>query len=312
MGGHMAHNLLKAGFQVTAFDLSDPALRLAEERGASIASSPKEAASKADVVVTMLPSSPHVKSVYGDSEGVLAGAKSNALLIDSSTIDPATAQAVAKEATSIGCRMIDAPVSGGVTGAEQGTLTFMCGGSEADFAAAEPVLSPMGKNIVLCGASGMGQTAKICNNLILAISMFGVSEAFNLATHLGMDAKALQQIVSTSSGYCWSNNVYNPVPGVIEGIPPSNDYKGGFGADLMKKDIGLALDAAQHSDSAMFLAPAVHAVYERMSQEGLGHRDFASVYEFLQQRLHMPPQQLAQLHESTRVQVLSHDDDKTE
>jgi 3-hydroxyisobutyrate dehydrogenase len=240
MGGHMANNLLRKGHDLVVLDVVPASIENVKAfaatvgRTVTVASSPAEVAAAADTVVTMLPSSPHVKEVYAGAKGLFsalpgrkAAGKPQLLLIDSSTIAPPVAVEVAAQAAAQAdgaAVMVDAPVSGGVGGAEQGTLTFMVGGPDATFAAAKSVLELMGKNIVHCGAAGTGQAAKVCNNLILGISMAGVSEAFNLAGTLGLDAKVLAGIVNTSSGRCWSSDTYNPVPGVMPAVPASKGY----------------------------------------------------------------------------------------
>eukprot|EP01006_Ploeotia_vitrea_P003574 TRINITY_DN112858_c0_g1_i1.p1 TRINITY_DN112858_c0_g1~~TRINITY_DN112858_c0_g1_i1.p1 ORF type:complete len:318 (+),score=161.21 TRINITY_DN112858_c0_g1_i1:43-996(+) len=281
MGGHMAHNLVKKGHQVTVYDVVQQSMATAGERGCLLASSPKELAAEADVVVTMLPSSPHVVQVYGGEDGVLAGAKSGAMLVDCSTIDPLTAKDVAAQAMANGCEMIDAPVSGGVLGAEAGTLTFMVGGSEQGYERAHPILAAMGQNIVHCGDNGTGQVAKICNNLVLAISMVGVSEGMALGKRLGMDPERLAGIFNTSTARCWSSDTYNPCPGVMEGVPSSRGYTGGFGVNLMKKDLGLAIAAAQSADVSIPAGSTVHQLYSLLSSHGYGAKDFSSVFEYL-------------------------------
>ena len=225
MGRHMAANLLKAGHNVHVYDLSASAVGELVAKGAVAMKSAADVAVGVDAVITMLPSSPHVKEVYETS--VFPAAAPGTLCIDCSTIDPMTTKALSTAAAGRRLRMIDAPVSGGVGGAEAGTLTFMVGGAPADFDAAKPLLAAMGKNIVHCGGSGTGQIAKLCNNLILGISMTAVSEAMNLGVRLGADPKTLAAIVNTSTGRCWSSDTYNPVPGVMPGVPSSRGYTGG-------------------------------------------------------------------------------------
>jgi 3-hydroxyisobutyrate dehydrogenase len=277
MGDPMAQNLIKAGHQLVVYDVVQTAVDKFKALGQTIATSPKHAASQAELVITMLPSSPHVKSVYLGDNGVLAGAKSGTLLIDSSTIDPQTAREVATAATKQNNPMIDAPVSGGTGGAVAGTLTFMVGGATSDYDKAKPILAHMGKNIVHCGAAGNGQVAKICNNMLLGISMIGTSEAMNLGVSLGMDPKILAGIINTSSGRCWSSDTYNPYPGVMENVPASRGYSGGFGGDLMLKDLGLAVDAARAAKQPVMLGAAAQQVYQMMSSHGDGGKDFSGV-----------------------------------
>eukprot|EP00457_Paulinella_chromatophora_P008660 gb/GEZN01008701.1/.p1 GENE.gb/GEZN01008701.1/~~gb/GEZN01008701.1/.p1 ORF type:complete len:328 (-),score=48.16 gb/GEZN01008701.1/:327-1310(-) len=281
MGAHMASNLLKKQQQLVVFDLNADAVKKLEDKGAKSAKNPKELAQQVKIIITMLPSSPHVHKVYCGDDGILAGASSSTFLIDSSTIEPGVAQQVAAAAIAKQCRMVDAPVSGGVGGAEAGTLTFMVGGNEEDFKQALSLLQLMGKNIVHCGGSGMGQTAKVCNNLLLAISMTGVAEAMNLGISSGMDPKILASIINTSSGRCWSSDTYNPVPGVMQGVPASRDYSGGFGSALMLKDIGLALDAAKTVGVQSPLGTQVRDMYKQIVDSGKGGKDFGYIYEYL-------------------------------
>jgi 3-hydroxyisobutyrate dehydrogenase len=236
------------------------------------------------LVITMLPSSPHVKTVYLGSDGVLAGVRPSVTLIDSSTIDPHTAREVAVLAAQHGNPMADAPVSGGTGGAEAGTLTFMVGGDAGVFENIAPVLRHMGKNIVHCGESGTGQVAKICNNLLLGITMIGVSEAMNLGTALGIDAKVLAGIINTSSGRCWSSDTYNPYPGVMENVPAARGYTGGFGADLMLKDLGLAVDAAKLSKQPAVLGALAQQLYQMFSAQGAGGQDFSAIINLYRQK----------------------------
>ena len=284
MGSCMAANLLKAGYPVHVFDVSEKAVALAVQQGAVAASSPSEAASKAEVVTTMLPSSPHVQSVYLEGEtSVVAGARPGTLCIDSSTIDPNVSRSVAKSLHSSGLHVVDAPVSGGVPAASAGTLTFMVGGSEVDFRRAMPLLQVMGKNVVHCGNNGDGQVAKVCNNLILGISMMAVSEALNLGVSLGADPAMLSSVINTSSGQCWSSTLYNPVPGVLPGVPSSRDYEGGFGTDLMKKDLGLANIAADTVGCSLPMGKHALDAYQAISDAGFGKKDFSVAYKWLQQ-----------------------------
>jgi 3-hydroxyisobutyrate dehydrogenase len=277
MGAPMARNLLKAGHSLVVFDVVQNNLDALTGAGAVAAKSAKDAAAKAELVITMLPSSPHVKSVYLGKEGVLAGVAKGITLIDSSTIDPHTAREVIAAATEQGNPMADAPVSGGTGGAEAGTLTFMVGGTAEVFERIAPVLRQMGKNVVHCGAAGTGQVAKICNNMILGISMIGVSEAMNLGAALGIDPKVLAGIINTSSGRCWSSDTYNPYPGVMENVPASRGYTGGFGADLMLKDLGLATDAAKMSKQPVMMGALAQQLYQTLSAQGAGGQDFSAV-----------------------------------
>eukprot|EP00004_Rigifila_ramosa_P006755 TRINITY_DN17675_c0_g1_i1.p2 TRINITY_DN17675_c0_g1~~TRINITY_DN17675_c0_g1_i1.p2 ORF type:complete len:305 (-),score=74.64 TRINITY_DN17675_c0_g1_i1:47-961(-) len=281
MGAGMAANLVKAGKQLVVFDVSPAAVSSFVAKGATAAASPAEVSAQADVVVTMLPSSPHVQQVYTGANGILSRVRPNTLLIDSSTIDPAVSRQVATAALQSKARMVDAPVSGGVGAASAGTLTFMVGGEADDFAQAKPLLSLMGKNIVHCGGNGTGQIAKVCNNLVLGISMVGLAEAMACGVKMGMDPKVLAGIINTSSGRCWSSDTYNPVPGVMENVPSSRGYSGGFAADLMKKDLGLACDMAKALQTPMFLGNAALQVYQLLHQNGAGGQDFSVVYKLL-------------------------------
>jgi len=277
MGDPMCRNLLKHGHRLKVHDLVPDLVGNLVEAGCEAATSAADCARGVDVFITMLPSSPHVRAVYTADYGVLPEVAPGTPLIDCSTIDPITARDVAMDARARGCTMVDAPVSGGVAGAQAGTLTFMVGGEAAEFEAARPILQCMGKNIVHCGASGNGQVAKICNNLMLAIEMIGTSEGMALAARLGMDPKVFASIVNTSSGCCWSSDTYNPYPGVLEGVPAARGYSGGFGSDLMLKDLGLALDAARAAAQPALLGALAQQVYQKHSADGHGGQDFSSV-----------------------------------
>src|SRR5579862_250199 len=277
MGNPMCRNLLKHGHALKIYDVVPDLVKKLEKEGCEVATSASECARGVDVVITMLPSSPHVRSVYLGEYGVLKGAKPGTPLIDSSTIDPLTSREVAMDAKAKGCPMIDAPVSGGVGGAEAGTLTFMVGGETHDYEAAKPILQAMGKNIVHCGGVGNGQVAKICNNMMLAIEMIATSEGMTLAAKLGMDPKTFAAIVNTSSGRCWSSDTYNPYPGVLDNVPASRGYTGGFGADLMLKDLTLVTDAAKSAKHPVLLGAVAQQVYQKHSNDGNGAKDFSSV-----------------------------------
>jgi 3-hydroxyisobutyrate dehydrogenase len=277
MGAPMARNLLKAGHSLVVYDVVQRNVDALQAAGASGATSAARAADDAELVITMLPSAPHGKTVYLGNDGVLAGVRPSVTLIDSSTIDPHTAREVAAQAAQHGNPMADAPVSGGTGGAEAGTLTFMVGGDAGVFEKVAPVLRHMGRNIVHCGESGTGQVAKICNNLLLGISMIGVSEAMNLGVALGIDAKVLAGIINTSSGRCWSSDTYNPFPGVMENVPAARGYTGGFGADLMLKDLGLAVDAAKLSKQPAVLGALAQQLYQMFSAQGSGGQDFSAI-----------------------------------
>ncbi|WP_028224325.1 3-hydroxyisobutyrate dehydrogenase [Paraburkholderia ferrariae] len=277
MGAPMALNLLKAGHTLVVFDLSETAMQTLAEAGATRAASPKAAASGAEWVVTMLPAAAHVRSVLTAEDGVLAGIGRGVTIIDSSTIDPTSAREFAALAAARGNTFVDAPVSGGTGGAVAGTLTFMVGGSAAAYESVKPVLSGMGKNIVHCGDTGTGQVAKICNNLVLGVTMAGVAEAMALGEALGIDPKVLGGIMNTSTGRCWSSDTYNPYPGVIETAPSTRGYAGGFGTDLMLKDLGLATDAAKGVHQPAFMGAIAQQLYQAMSSRGDGKLDFSAV-----------------------------------
>ncbi|MBM3557676.1 MAG: 3-hydroxyisobutyrate dehydrogenase, partial [Alphaproteobacteria bacterium] len=245
MGGPMARNLIKAGHEVKGFDLATGAVEIFVKAGGAKAATAKDAAQGVEAVVTMLPAGKHVREVYAGADGLIAKAAKGTLFIDSSTIDVATARAVEAEAAKAGHDFVDAPVSGGVGGAEAGTLTFMVGGSPRAFERAKPLLDKMGKTIVHAGNPGNGQAAKICNNMILGVSMIAVGEAFVLAEKLGLPAQTLFDISSKSSGQCWSMTTYCPVPGPVPTSPANRDYKAGFTVDMMLKDLRLAQEAAQ-------------------------------------------------------------------
>ncbi|MBP0595240.1 3-hydroxyisobutyrate dehydrogenase [Paraburkholderia sp. LEh10] len=277
MGAPMAQNLLKAGHELTVFDLNTEAVQSLVAAGANSAPSPKAAATNAEYVITMLPAATHVRSVLTGEEGILAGIAKHVTIIDSSTIDPASVKAFAELAKQNGNTFVDAPVSGGTGGAAAGTLTFMVGGSPQAYEHVKPVLAAMGKNIVHCGDTSTGQVAKICNNLVLGITMAGVSEAMALGEALGIDPKVLGGIINTSTGRCWSSDTYNPFPGVIETAPSTRGYTGGFGTDLMLKDLGLATDAAKFARQPVFLGALAQQLYQTMSTKGAGKLDFSAV-----------------------------------
>jgi 3-hydroxyisobutyrate dehydrogenase len=277
MGGPMARNLLKAGHTVVVFDVVRRNVEALTAAGAEPAASAKQAAAQAELIITMLPSSPQVKTVYLGEDGVLAGVGRGIPLIDCSTIDPHTAREVASIAATGANAMADAPVSGGTGGAEAGTLTFMVGASSGHFEFIKPILAHMGKNIVHCGDSGTGQIAKICNNMLLGITMIGVAETMNLGAALGIDPKILAGIINTSSGRCWSSDTYNPYPGVMDNVPAARGYTGGFAADLMLKDLGLAADAAKQVHTPVILGATAQQLYQSFSARGAGSLDFSAI-----------------------------------
>jgi 3-hydroxyisobutyrate dehydrogenase len=276
MGGRMAANLVKAGHKVTAFDLVAASRDQAKADGAAVAESSVVSVMGAEVVITMLPAGKHVLSVW--QEVVPAMAK-GALIIDCSTIDVESAKQAHALAASHGIGSIDAPVSGGTGGAKGATLTFMCGGDDKAFASAKAILEKMGKKIVHCGGAGAGQAAKICNNMILGISMIAVSEGFALAEKLGLSHQALFDVSSTSSGQCWSLTSYCPVPGPVPGSPANNDYKPGFASALMVKDLTLAQDAAKAAGAATPLGQHAQEIYKAFDASGNGGVDFSGIIQ---------------------------------
>jgi 3-hydroxyisobutyrate dehydrogenase len=278
MGRPMAENLLKKGFSLVVYDVNAEAVK--SFAGASGATSVAEAVSGVDAVVTMLPSSPHVEDVYLGRGKLLEAARAGTLLMDCSTIAPDTARKVAAAAKAKNCEMIDAPVSGGTAGAQGATLTFMVGGSDSTLEKARPFLEAMGKNIFHAGDSGAGQVAKACNNMLLAIHMIGTAEALALGERCGMDPKRLSEIMSKSSGGNWSLEKYNPWPGVMENVPSSRGYQGGFAVDLMTKDLGLALEAALASGATTPLGSLARSLYRSHGEHGAGKLDFSSILSF--------------------------------
>lgn len=277
MGAPMARNLLKAGHSLNLFDLNKEVLADLASQGGHISVSPREAAQGAELVITMLPAAAHVRSVWLGENGVLAGIGEGVPAVDCSTIDPQTARDVAAAAAKQGVHMADAPVSGGTGGAQAGTLTFMVGATQALFDTLHPVLAQMGRNIVHCGDVGTGQVAKICNNLLLGISMVGVSEAMALGAALGIDSEVLAGVINSSTGRCWSSEVYNPWPGIVETAPASRGYTGGFGAELMLKDLGLATEAARQAHQPVVLGAVAQQMYQAMSLRGEGGKDFSAI-----------------------------------
>ena len=279
MGGGMAANLVKNGFAVRAFDLSDAALAKAEAAGATRASSAAEAVAGADAVVTMLPAGKHVEAVYNDE--VFGAAKAGALFLDCSTIDVATARRVIAAAKAKGFLMADTPVSGGIAAANGGSLTFMVGGDDEAFAMAKPILSAMGKAVIHAGSDGNGQAAKICNNMLLGATMVATCEAFAMAEKIGLDAQTFYDISSVSSGQSWSMTSYCPVPGVGPQSPADNGYNGGFAIALMLKDLKLALEAAASVNASVPMGAQAESLYQLLANKGETGQDFSSIIKFL-------------------------------
>ncbi|MEY4370842.1 MAG: 3-hydroxyisobutyrate dehydrogenase, partial [Pseudomonadota bacterium] len=263
--------------------LTEPLVAL----GAEAKNSPAEVvkSSGVEIVITMLPASIHVKEVYLGENGILKNIPRGICLIDSSTIDPRTARDVAKKSESQGNPMLDAPVSGGTGGAQSGTLTFMVGGDERIFNMAKPILTNMGKNIVHCGPSGNGQVAKVANNMLLGISMIGVAEAMSLGVSMGMDPNILAGIINSSSGRCWSSEIYNPYPGVVANAPSSRNYTGGFGTDLMIKDLGLATEAAAQINQPATMVTTALKLYKDLSFQGDGALDFSAIIKLINKKI---------------------------
>ncbi|HEV2649890.1 MAG TPA: 3-hydroxyisobutyrate dehydrogenase [Rhizomicrobium sp.] len=280
MGGPMARNLLKAGHELHAFDLSAAALKVLEQDGAKVMANMQAAVREADVVITMLPRGEDVRVCY-QKNGVLVAARKDALLIDCSTIDIESARAVHAAAEKAGFDFLDAPVSGGVGGAEAGTLAFMCGGSDKAFARAQPILEKMGKRIVHAGGAGAGQAAKICNNMLLAISMIGTCEAFALGEKLGLEHQKLFDIMSAASGQCWSLTSYCPVPGPVPNAPSNRDYAGGFATALMLKDLKLSQTAASAVGANTPLGAQAAQLYSMFGAQGSMAKDFSAIIKML-------------------------------
>ena len=281
MGGPMAANLLKAGHQVTGFDIVPDLAKGLAAKGGRVAGSVAEAAASGELVITMLPAAAQVRSVYLGDQGVLSKASKTALLIDCSTIDVETARAVSTAAAEAGFDMLDAPVSGGVAGAEAASLTFMVGGESDVFARAQPVLAAMGRTMVHAGPAGNGQAAKICNNMILGVSMIAVCEAFSLAERLGVSAQTLFDIAAKSSGQCWAMTSYCPVPGPVPSSPANREYAPGFTAAMMLKDLRLAQQAAGTVAAAAPLGAAAANLYQLFVEEGTAGLDFSAIYRLI-------------------------------
>ena len=281
MGRPMLANLVKKGHTVSAFDVAEAALDGAVRAGAARAASAAAAARDAELVITILPSSSHAESVYLGAGGVLEAVARGRLCVDMSTIDPSVSRRIAEAVTARGARFLDAPVSGGVPRAEDGTLAIMVGGDARDFEEARPVLAAMGANIIHVGPVGSGEVAKLCNNLIAGVAAVAVSEAFRIAEGFGVDPKVLTDVISKSSGNTWVMEHMHPVPGLVGKAPSSRDYAPGFTTDLMAKDLGLAVNAARELRVPVSVAPAAQQLLRLASSHGYGRKDFSSVYQFL-------------------------------
>uniref|UniRef100_M4B845 3-hydroxyisobutyrate dehydrogenase n=1 Tax=Hyaloperonospora arabidopsidis (strain Emoy2) TaxID=559515 RepID=M4B845_HYAAE len=281
MGGRMADNLRKHGHRLVVCDPEAANVQRQVDQGAVAAATAREVAEQCDTIVTMLPSTATVERVYLGVNGVHEALHKDHVLLDSSTIDPLFTKKLSKELHERGATFVDAPVSGGVAGAQNGTLTFMVGGTLQEFEQVKPLLKAMGKNLVHCGGSSTGQIAKLCNNLALAIQMASVAEAMNLGTTLGIDAAVLKNIMDTSTASCWSTLVNHPYPGLMENVPSSNDYEGGFAVTLHRKDLGLAMDCARQAEVSIPLTCQVHQLFNMMVAGGYGKKDFSYLLPYL-------------------------------
>lgn len=282
MGKPMALNLVKAGYELKVFDLQPAPLEELKNAGAEVMPSAIDAGNDVDVLITMLPSSPHVEGLYLGDTGLLQNIASTKVIIDCSTIAPESAQKVAQAATRNGIKMLDAPVSGGTAGAESGSLTFIIGGDATLLEKTRPIFEAMGKNIFHAGDNGAGQVAKICNNMLLAIHMIGTSEALQLGVNNGLDPKVLSDIMNKSSGKNWSLELYNPYPGVMENVPASRNYEGGFMSELMNKDLGLAMEAVMHSKSSTPMGALAKSLYAMHCNNGQNKEDFSSILKLFE------------------------------
>jgi len=283
MGKHMATNLIAANHHVTIFDVNPQALdHFKEQKQAKLVSVPQQAVENSEFIILMLPNGKIVRDVC--QSNIFPAAKKGTYVVDCSTIDVRTSKEMAEIAQSKKLHFLDAPVSGGITGAQKATLTFMVGGQADDFKVIEPILSKMGKNVVHAGSNGSGLSAKICNNLLLAISMIGTSEAMSLGLKLGLDKDVLAKLINSSSGQCWSSQTYNPCPGVVATAPSHNDYNGGFASELMTKDLLLALDAAKEARAVTPLTEKATELYRELCSNGLNKKDFSVVFKYLNEQ----------------------------
>jgi len=284
MGGPMASNLLKAQHEVAVYDIVPSLVESISEQGGIACKSAAEVLCGADLVISMLPASQHVESLYLGAEGIMPLIDTSSMVIDCSTISPASSNKVSAAAQARGIAMLDAPVSGGVGGAVAGSLTFIVGGTEADLEKVRPILEIMGNSIFHAGAAGAGQVAKICNNMLLSVLMTGTAEALQLGVNNGLDAKVLSEIMRKSSGGNWALEVYNPYPGVMDNVPAGNDYQGGFLVDLMIKDLGLAMESALATDSSIPLGALARNLYRMHGSKGAGRKDFSSIQQLFTTR----------------------------
>uniref|UniRef100_A0A0A9XX67 3-hydroxyisobutyrate dehydrogenase n=1 Tax=Lygus hesperus TaxID=30085 RepID=A0A0A9XX67_LYGHE len=284
MGSRMSANLIKKGYQVKVNDLDSSSCAMLEKKGAEVVTDSKKLAGEVDCLITMLPASNHVLSLYNLDNGVIHNIRPGTLIIDCSTIDPSVAIQLAPVFKEVGTDFVDAPVSGGIIGAENGTLTFMVGGEDQGAKKAEPVLLSMGKNVIHCGPAGSGQIAKNCNNLLLAISMIGVAEAMNIGIKMGLDPSILAKVINISTGRCWSSDTYNPVPGVISGVPSSNGYKPGFTVNMITKDLNIAKRVTDKLGTPFEMGEKTLAIYDQLSKSEHGEKDFSVVYKYFKDK----------------------------
>ena len=278
----MAQHLLNKGHRLVVYDVSPAAMTALVDKGAIKADSPADLATKCDRILTMVPTSAHVMEVYAGKDGVLSKVKSGAYLLDSSTIDPHTSQQLSELAKQKNAVFLDTPVTGAVPAARDGKLTFLVGGSPAQVDIIRDLLLCMGKNVVHCGPVGSGEAAKICNNMMLAVTMVGTSETLNLGKKLGLDPKLMTQILNISSGRSWTSEIYNPVPGVMDNVPSNNNYEGGFKTQLLAKDLGLAQSEATRTNAPTPMGTLAHQIFRMMLNNGFGSKDMSVVYKFLQ------------------------------
>lgn len=279
MGNRMATNLINKGYKLNVYDVSPDASNAMKSKGAQVFSNTQDLARNSEFVLTMLPNNDIVKNTY--EAMIKDGVNSDTMFVDSSTVDPSVSTYVQKIVKCAGASFVDAPVSGGVMGAQNGTLTFMVGGTTEEYSRVKGFLEGMGKRITHCGVCGMGEAAKICNNMMLAISMIGTAETMNLAVRLGLDPKVFNEIINSSTGRSWASEINNPVPGLNPTAPPSDNYNGGFSTALITKDLGLASSVATETNSPIPLGALSHHIYRMMMAKGLGNKDFSVIYEFL-------------------------------
>jgi len=285
MGANMVSNLLKKGNKVVVYDINKDAVKAAESAGATSTSSVAELSAGVDAVITMLPTPDIVKDTFRGPKGIIANSKKGTILIDSSTVGPDAPKELAPEAQAKGLTFVDAPVTGAVPAAKAGTLTFLVGGTEEECKKVKDLLLCMGKHVVHCGPTGMGQVAKVCNNMALAINMISTAEALMLGKRLGLNPKLMNDILNISSGRSWCTEIYCPAPNVLETAPSNNDYEGGFMVDLIAKDLGLATQCGTNVKSPLALGSQAQQIYLTMSHQGMGRKDFSSIYKYLEGKM---------------------------